>query len=97
MTGRNILLIGVPGRHLSTGGAFFYTNVGTNMITLDKSAYIQVPSVPASIGASDSVPYRHFYTVNNEEYSYYGQQNKVIITFIFVSLFSFLSLRIFYC
>ena len=43
MTGRNILLTGVPGRQDSTGGVFFYTNVGTNMITFDGSAYIQVP------------------------------------------------------
>ena len=66
------MLTGVPGRHLSTGGAFFYSNVGANMITFDGSAYIQVPSVPASIGAWDIELYQHYYTVNDEEYSYYG-------------------------
>ena len=73
MTGRNILLTGVPGRQDSTGGVFFYTNVGTNMITFDGSAYIQVPSVPASIGTSDALSYRQIHTVNNEQFSYYGQ------------------------
>ena len=73
MTGKSILLTGVPGRQFSTGGAFFYTNVGTNMITFDASAYIQVPSVPASIGASDYSERQQIHTVNNEQYSYYGQ------------------------
>ena len=44
------------------------------MITFDGSAYIQVPIVPASLGANDPVFLRRqIHTVNNEQFSYYGQ------------------------
>ena len=69
---KNILVTGTPGREFSTGGAYFYTDVGTNMITFDGSEYIQVPAIPASIGTNDFHGYQHIMNVYNDQFSYYG-------------------------
>ena len=73
MLGKNVILTGVPGREQSTGGAFFYTNAGTNMAVFDASGYIQVPTVPASLGGRDVNLYMNIRNVEDQEYSYYGK------------------------
>jgi hypothetical protein len=73
---KTVLLTGVPGRHFSTGGAFFYSSVGKNVAGLgliDGSTITQIPTVPASLGNSTNDEKRkNFHTVPNNRFSYYG-------------------------
>ena len=43
------------------------------MAVFDKSGYIQVPTVPASLGGRDVQLYMNIRNVEDQEYSYYGK------------------------